>query len=88
MFRKTNVVVLSKFDFLPYSNFDRDRVGLLLVETPMAGATVLARRLEDHLSHFLTSTGELTSAVNVRIEIASYPDDSSSIEQMLKDFAS
>lgn len=70
------------------SNFDRDRVGLLLVETPMAGATVLARRLEDHLSHFLTSTGELTSAVNVRIEIASYPDDSSSIEQMLRDFAS
>ena len=70
------------------SNLDRDRVGLLLVETPMAGAPVLARRLEDHLSHFLTSTGELTSAVNVRIEIASYPDDSNSIEQMLRDFAS
>ena len=70
------------------SNFDRDRVGLLLVETPMAGATVLARRLEDRLSHFLTSTGELTSAVNVKIEIASYPDDNSSIEKMLSDFAS
>jgi len=70
------------------SNFDRDRVGLLLVETPRDGATVLARRLEDHLSTFLNQTGELTSALNVRIEVATFPDDSDSIERMLRDFAS
>ena len=70
------------------SNIDRDRVGLLLVETPKDGAVVLARRLQDHLSHFFDRTGELTSALSIKIEIGSFPDDTGSIEQMLNDFAS
>jgi len=69
------------------STIDRDRVGLLLVETPKEGAVVLAKRLSDHLSDYFERTGELTSTVKPKIEIGSYPDsDNSTVERMLEDF--
>lgn len=70
------------------SNLDRDRLGLLLVETPKDGAAVLARRLQERLSQFFGRTGDLTSAVEIRIEIGSFPGDSGSIERLLGDYAS
>lgn len=71
------------------SGLDRDRVGLLLVETPRDGATVLANRLQQRLMRFLKQTGELTSAMKVRIKIGSFPgEDNRKIERMLREFAS
>lgn len=71
------------------SGLDRDRVGLLLVETPRDGATVLANRLQRRLTRFLKQTGELTSAMKIRIKIGSFPgEDNRKIERMLQDFAS
>lgn len=69
------------------SRMDRDRIGLLLAETPREGAMTLASRLSDNLSGFLDKTGEQTSKVDVLIEIGSFPGpDRETIEQMLKDF--
>jgi GGDEF domain-containing protein len=70
------------------SSISRDRVGLLLVETPRDGAVVLAQRLRDHLSHFFDHAGKVTSGVDIRIEVGSFPDDAASIERMLRDFTS
>ena len=71
------------------SSLDRNRIGLLLVETPRDGASVLANRLRRRLTRFLNQTGELTSALKIRIRIGSFPgEDNRKIERMLRDFAS
>lgn len=56
------------------SDFERDRLGLLLSETPHEGAKSLAKRLEENIRSFLSDRLEPSVPIQVPLKIVSYPD--------------
>ena len=71
------------------SSLDRDKIMLLLVETPGDGAAAFARRLSESLSDYLQKTGEFTSSVDFKIDFGTFPEsEDSSFDQILSSVAS
>lgn len=71
------------------SSLDRDKILLLLVETPGDGVAAFARRLSESLSDYLRKTGEFTSSVDFKIDFGTFPEaGDSSFDQILSSVAS
>ena len=56
------------------SGFEENRLGLLLAETPLEGAKILAKRLEEGIRYFFQERLQVAIPIQVPLKIISYPN--------------
>lgn len=65
------------------SGFEKNRLGLLLFETPLNGANCLAKRLGEKIKDFVSGTVKTPQHWQVPMEVISFPEKENSEETFL-----
>ena len=65
------------------SGFEKNKLGLLLFETPLDGANCLAKRLGDSIKDFVSGSVKTPQRWQVPIEVVSFPEKENSEETFL-----
>lgn len=65
------------------SGFEKNRLGLLLFETPLDGANCLAKRLGERIKDFVSGSVKTPQLWQVPMEVASFPEKENSEKTFL-----
>jgi two-component system cell cycle response regulator len=65
------------------SGFEKNKLGLLLFETPLDGANCLARRLGERIKDFVSGSVKTPQMWQVPMEVVSFPEKESSEKTFL-----